>query len=77
MRPAIIAFALALSLFILVQHFRPPVLYLALLLPLGIFLYGFAAKEYAEENNGDNRERGPYDGENIDDLDGEPGGSGN
>ncbi len=69
MRPAVIAFALALFLFILVQGIRPPVLYAALLIPVAIFVYGFVAEELpvtkfeddeegeGEEENGDEESR--------------------
>ena len=44
MRPAFIAFALAIGLFALVK-FQPPLLYVTLLFPLAIFIYGLVAPE--------------------------------
>lgn len=44
MRMAFIAFALAVGLFALVK-FQPPLLYLTLLFPLAVFIYGLVAQE--------------------------------
>ena len=53
MRPAVIAFALALFLFLLVQGIRPPVLYFVLIIPVAILVSGFIAKDFPEEEYGD------------------------
>ncbi len=56
MRPAVIAFALALFLFLLVQGIRPPLLYAVLLVPVAILAYGFIAKDFPEEPYKDDEE---------------------
>lgn len=56
MQPAAIALAIALSLFLLVQGFKPPLLYIALLVPAVILIYGLVARDYPEEPYGDEEE---------------------
>ena len=63
MRPAIIAFALALFLFLLVQGIRPPLLYATLLVPVVILVYGFVAEDLPETKFEDEEEDGGTEGE--------------
>jgi hypothetical protein len=49
MQPATIALAIALSLFLLVQGLKPPLLYVALLIPAAILIYGLISRDYPEE----------------------------
>jgi hypothetical protein len=63
MRPAVVALAIALFLFLLVQDLSPPLLYVAFLIPAVILIYGLVSRDSPEE---------PYDEEEAGDTNGSP-----
>ena len=69
MQPAAIALAIALFLFLLVQGLKPPLFYIALLLPAAILIYGLFARDYPEEPYEDEEEGDKNDSPDLSDDD--------
>jgi len=65
MRPSVIALGMALLLFILVKAISPPVLYLALLVPVAFLVYGLIAEEIPDTPFGDEEDHQGRDTEDV------------